>query len=79
MGRLTEACRTGDSRAVYEALREDMARMLEDTESGRDYAAIVKSFVVVQDRLDQMAPAKRKPKGNRLAAAQERHLRVVDG
>lgn len=79
MGRLVEACRRGDSAAVYMALREDMAQMLEDTESGRDYAAIVKSFVVVQDRIDQLAPAKRKPRGNRLAAAQERHLKVVDG
>ena len=79
MGRLVEACRRGDSAAVYMALREDMAGMLEATESGRDYAAIVKSFVVVQDRIDQLAPAKPKPRANRLAAAQERHLMVVDG
>ena len=62
-----------ESAGIYEALRADMAAKLEKVESGRDYAAIAKSFIEVQERIDAMeAPAAKPIVVNRLAAAAER-------
>ncbi|WP_293826127.1 hypothetical protein [uncultured Parolsenella sp.] len=79
MGKLQDACRRGDSAAIYRALRNDMARMLEQTESGRDYAAIAKSLIAVQEKVDETRPKRSKAQGGALASAQSRHLKVVDG
>ena len=82
MGKLSQACRGGDSRAIYEALREDMADKLEATEAGRDYAAIAKSLIAVQERIDAMPSPRgrgRAASGGTLAAARQRNLKVVDG
>lgn len=79
MGKLQDACRRGDSAAIYRALRNDMARMLEQTESGRDYAAIAKSLIAVQEKVDEARPRRAKAQGGALASAQSRHLKVVDG
>lgn len=74
---LSAACRKGSSIGIYKALRADMARKLEETESGRDYAAIVKSFVDVQERIDAIAPSSADTiKVNRLAAAAEKRARA---
>lgn len=80
--KLTTACNRGDPRGVYEALRYDMAKKLEATESGRDYAAIAKSFIDVQEKLDEMGAHESKAKerhASALAQAQRRHLKVVNG
>lgn len=80
--KLTTACNRGDPRLVYEALRYDMAKKLEATESGRDYAAIAKSFIDVQEKLDEMGAHESKAKerhASALAQAQRRHLKVVNG
>ena len=80
--KLTTACSRGDPRGVYEALRYDMARKLEACESGRDYAAIAKSLIDVQEKLDEMgerASSSRAREASALAKARERHLRVVGG
>lgn len=82
MVKLTTACNRGDPRGVYEALRYDMAKKLEACESGRDYAAIAKSFIDVQEKLDGMADAAARVKVvsvSPLARAQDRHLKVVNG
>lgn len=82
MEKLTTACSRGDPRGVYEALRYDMARRLEVTESGRDYAAIVKSLIDVQERLDEMGEEESKADcrhASALARARERHIQVVNG
>lgn len=76
--KLSEACRKGNALAVYKALRSDMARKLEETDSGRDYAAIVKSFVDVQERIDAIEPGGGNVvRVNRLAAAAKK--RAADG
>ena len=80
--KLTTACSRGDPRGVYEALRYDMAKKLEQTDSGRDYAAIAKSFIDVQEKLDEMGAHESKATerhASALAQAQRRHLKVVNG
>lgn len=79
--KLTTACNRGDPRGVYEALRYDMAKKLEETDSGRDYAAIAKSFIEVQEKLDELGEtaAKVERHASALAQAQRRHLKVVNG
>lgn len=85
MGKLTQACQRGDSLGIYKALREDMAEQLECTESGRDYAAIAKSLIAVQERIDSMPASKRKQgtaattPANGLARARQKNLKVVNG
>lgn len=82
MGKLTQACRDGDSLAIYRALREDMAEQLECTDSGRDYAAIAKSLIAVQERIDSMPSSKRKQaaaSAGGLARARQKNLKVVNG
>lgn len=84
MGKLTQACQRGDSLGIYKALREDMAEQLECTESGRDYAAIAKSLIAVQERIDSMPASKRKQgaattTANGLARARQKNLKVVNG
>ena len=80
--KLTTACSRGDPRGVYEALRYDMAKKLEQTDSGRDYAAIAKSIIDVQEKLDEMGAHESKATerhASALAQAQRRHLKVVNG
>lgn len=79
--KLTTACSRGDPRGVYEALRYDMAKKLEETDSGRDYAAIAKSFIDVQEKLDELGGTATKAERHTsaLAQAQRRHLKVVNG
>lgn len=82
MVKLTTACNRGDPRGVYEALRYDMAKKLGETDSGRDYAAIAKSFIDVQEKLDEMGAHESKATERHasvLAQAQRRHLKVVNG
>lgn len=82
MVKLSTACRRDDAVTIYKALRLDMAKRLEVTVSGRDYAAIAKSFVDVQERIDGLEAAAAKVEVSRaspLAMAQERHLQVVNG
>ncbi len=80
MSKLTAACRSDDSARVYKALRLHIAERLDNTDSGRDYAAIVKSLVDVQDRIDRLQPqAAPEQQENKLASARACYLRVVNG
>lgn len=82
MVKLTTACSRGDPRGVYEALRYDMAKKLGETDSGRDYAAIAKSLIDVQEKLDEMGARESNATerhASALAQAQRRHLKVVNG
>lgn len=81
MGKLYDAAKTGDSTRLLTALRDDIARKLDEGMPGRDYAATVKSLINVVDRLDAIKAdkdekAKAKRKRNRLADASEK-FRVV--
>ncbi len=82
MVKLSTACRRDEAVTIYKALRLDMAKRLEVTESGRDYAAIAKSFIDVQERIDEMGAHESKAterNASALAQAQRRHLKVVNG
>lgn len=77
MGKLYDAAKTGDSAKLLTALRDDIARKLDEGMPGRDYAATVKSLINVVDRLDAIKAdkdekAKVKRKRNRLADASEK-------
>lgn len=82
MVKLSTACRRDEAVTIYKALRLDMAKRLEVTESGRDYAAIAKSFIDVQERIDEIGAHESKAterNASALAQAQRRHLKVVNG
>ena len=77
MGKLYDAAKTGDSTKLLTALRDDIARKLDEGMPGRDYAATVKSLINVVDRLDAIKAdkdekAKAKRKRNRLADASDK-------
>ena len=77
MGKLYDAAKTGDSTKLLTALRDDIARKLDDGMPGRDYAATVKSLINVVDRLDAISAekkeaAKAKKNRNRLADASDK-------
>lgn len=77
MGKLYDAAKTGDSTKLLTALRDDIARKLDEGMPGRDYAATVKSLINVVDRLDAIKADKdeketAKTKRNRLADASEK-------
>lgn len=56
--KLTTVCREGTRYDIYKALQATMAKKLDDCESGRDFAAIVKTFVQVVDAVDAMEKEK---------------------
>lgn len=77
MGKLYDAAKTGDSTRLLTALRDDIARKLDEGMPGRDYAATVKSLINVVDRLDVISAEKKeaskaKKKRNRLADASDK-------
>lgn len=77
MGKLYDAAKTGDSTKLLVALRDDIARKLDEGMPGRDYAATVKSLINVVDRIDSLRAekketAKAKRKRNRMADASEK-------
>lgn len=77
MGKLYDAAKTGDSTKLLTALRDDIARKLDDGMPGRDYAATVKSLINVVDRLDAISAEKREAakagkRRNRLADASDK-------
>lgn len=77
MGKLYDAAKTGDSTKLLVALRDDIARKLDEGMPGRDYAATVKSLINVVDRIDSISAekketAKSKRKRNRMADASEK-------
>lgn len=49
---LTEAAASGDRRATLVALRDSIARTIDDCESGRDVAALSKRLMEVMAELD---------------------------
>ncbi|ACV51005.1 hypothetical protein Apar_0575 [Lancefieldella parvula DSM 20469] len=56
--KLVTVCRKGSRYDIYKALQISMAKKLDDCESGRDFAAIVKTFVQVVDEVDAMEKEK---------------------
>lgn len=51
---LVSAAQSGNRRALLEALRDDIAEMLDKTESGRDYAALSKRLLETCAELDSL-------------------------
>ena len=52
MGTLLTSARSGSSRKLYVSLRNAIAAKLDDCESGRDYAALAKTLVSVQEKIE---------------------------
>lgn len=82
MPALVTAARSNDRRRLYVALRNDLAKKLEVTESGRDYAALSKSLITVTEKLDEIdkQSAKdntQKAKVSKLAAARDKRMKLV--
>ena len=54
MGALTKAAQGGDTREILVALRTQITNAIEDTDSGRDIAALSKRLIEVQTALDAL-------------------------
>lgn len=58
MAGLTDAAAQGDRRKVLECLRDELARAIERTESGRDIAALSKRLMEVMQELSELPQPK---------------------
>ena len=54
MGKLLDAVRCGDRRAILLALRDETAEAIESSASGRDIAALSKRLMEICDSIDAM-------------------------
>lgn len=54
MGKLLDAVRGGDKRAILLALRDETAEAIENSASGRDIAALSKRLMEICDSIDAM-------------------------
>ena len=54
MNRLVSAAQRNDSEAMLRAIRNDLAEHCANTDSARDYAAMIKSLIDVTDKLGRM-------------------------
>ena len=54
MGKLLDAVRGGDKRAILLALRDETASAIENSSSGRDIAALSKRLMEICDCIDAM-------------------------
>lgn len=70
MGKLTTAATKGDRRNMLEALRDKIAKSIEQSESGRDIAALSKRLMEVSAEIDTLLPAN--APDNPVQAAQKR-------
>ena len=52
MGKLTQAAKTGRRRDLLETLRDELAKAIEMTDSGRDIAALSRRLLEVTAELD---------------------------
>ena len=62
--RLTDAAKSGDKRATLIALRDILARTIEECESGRDMASNTKRLMEVMAEIDAL-PDPEKQKGSK--------------
>ena len=74
MPSVAKACKSGDTFEIYSALMVNMAQKLDETESGRDYAAIAKSLILVIEKYEdkQTKRAETKKKVSSVRAAQKK-------
>ena len=78
MPKLVDVCKKGNSYEIYSALMVNIAEKLDNTESGRDYAAIVKSLVPVIEKVEQLNnEAKEKQKKPSPARAAQNKFRIA--
>lgn len=54
MNRLVSAAQRNDSEAMFRAIRNDLAEHCANTNSARDYAAMIKSLIDVTEKLGRM-------------------------
>lgn len=60
MDSLTDVTSNGDKLRMYECLRMDIARQIEETDSGRDVAALSKQFIDLTERIAALKEASEK-------------------
>lgn len=73
MGRLCTAAAKGDTRKTLEALRDEITKTIEKTDSGRDIAALSKRLMEVMQLLDALPYPK--AKNTKVQDAQQRVAR----
>ena len=61
MGDLTSAAASGDRKSTLIALRDKVARTIDECESGRDMAALSKRLMEIMDELDAMPDESAEP------------------
>ena len=54
MANLVDTASSGDQLATLEMLRDEIARAIQDSESGRDIAALSRQLTDVMDRIDEI-------------------------
>lgn len=65
---LVEKAEQGDRRATLEALRDRLARQIEDTDSGRDVAALGRLLADVLAQLDSLPTSAEVSRADEIAA-----------
>ena len=79
MGRLSSAARhTSEHRRMYVAMRNDLVERLEQATSDRDYAALMKSLMAVEDRLAGIDGANVSGRGPKAAEKKSHHTSPLD-
>lgn len=60
MATLASAARSGDKLSTLKQLRDQIAKSIQDSDSGRDIAALSKRLMEVMDEIERLQPPPRK-------------------
>lgn len=60
MATLASAARSGDKLSTLKQLRDQIAKSIQDSDSGRDIAALSKRLMEVMDEIERMQPPPKK-------------------
>lgn len=60
MATLASAARSGDKLSTLKKLRDQIAMSIQDSDSGRDIAALSKRLMEVMDEIERLQPPPRK-------------------
>lgn len=60
MATLASAARSGDKLSTLKQLRDQIAKSIQDSDSGRDIAALSKRLIEVMDEIERLQPPPKK-------------------
>ena len=60
MATLASAARSGDKLSTLKQLRDQIAKSIQDSDSGRDIAALSKRLMEVMDEIERLQPPPKK-------------------